>query len=95
LSALLATRITGLALRRSIRTAASSSSVAPTVTSTTKTTTSAVWTAISAWVAMAAARSRASGVQPPVSTTVKRRPFQLASYGTRSRVTPGTSSTTA
>ena len=42
LSALLATRITGLSLRRSIFTAASSTSVAPTVASTTKSTTSAV-----------------------------------------------------
>jgi hypothetical protein len=79
LSALLPTRMTGLELRRSIRTAASSTSVAPTVASTTKTTTSAVWMAISAWAAMAAARSLASGSQPPVSTTVKRRPPQLAS----------------
>ena len=79
LSALLATRITGLRLRRSIRTAASSTSVAPTVASTTKMTTSAVCTAISAWAAMAAARSLASGSQPPVSTTVKRRPFHWAS----------------
>ena len=38
---------------------------------------------------------RASGSQPPVSTTVNARPAQLASYDTRSRVTPGTSSTTA
>src|SRR5206468_605956 len=41
LSALLATRMTGLWLRRSIFTAASSTSVAPTETSTTKMTTSA------------------------------------------------------
>ncbi len=79
LSALLATRITGLALRRSIFTAASSSSVEPTTVSTTNSTTSAVLTAISACAAMAAARSLASGSQPPVSTTLNRRPFQLAS----------------
>ena len=79
MSAVLATRITGFELRRSMRTAASSTSVEPTVTSTTNTTTSAVWTAISACAAMAAARSLASGSQPPVSTTVKRRPFHWAS----------------
>ncbi len=79
LSALLATRITGLALRRSIFTAASSTSVEPTIASTTKRTTSAVCTAISAWAAIAAARSFASGSQPPVSTTVKRRPDHCAS----------------
>jgi hypothetical protein len=95
LSALLATRITGFALRRSILTAASSTSVAPTVASTTNSTTSAVCTAISACVAIARARSRASGSHPPVSTTVNCRPFQVASYGTRSRVTPGVPSTTA
>ena len=79
MSALLATRITGLSLRRSIFTAASSTSVAPTVASTTNSTTSAVWTAISAWSAIAARRSLASGSQPPVSTTVNRRPFHFAS----------------
>ena len=79
LSTLLATRITGLAVRRSIRTAASSSSVEPTTASTTNSITSAVFTAISAWAAMAAARSLASGSQPPVSTTVKRRPDHWAS----------------
>ena len=38
---------------------------------------------------------RASASQPPVSTTVNVRPRQIASYATRSLVTPGTSSTTA
>ncbi len=68
-----------MALRRSIRTAASSTSVEPTVASTTNITTSAVGTAISAWAAIAAARSLASGSQPPVSTTVNRRPDHWAS----------------
>ena len=79
LSALLATRSTGLALRRSIRTAASSTSVDPTMVSTTNSTTSAVATAVSACAAIAAARSLASGSQPPVSTTMNRRPFHSAS----------------
>ncbi len=80
---------------RRILTTASSASVIPTVASTTNSTASARLTAISAWARIASARPRASGSQPPVSTTVKARPFQLASYETRSRVTPGTSSTTA
>jgi hypothetical protein len=63
--------------------------------STTSSTTSAVCIADSACAAIAAARPTASGSQPPVSTTVNGRPFQSASYATRSRVTPGTSSTTA
>src|ERR1019366_2044418 len=37
----------------------------------------------------------ASTSQPPVSTRVNRVPVNSASYATRSRVTPGTSSTTA
>ena len=40
---------------------------------------SATVTAISAWARIASARPRASGSQPPVSTTVKARPFQVAS----------------
>ena len=36
-------------------------------------------TAISACAAIRSARPRASGSQPPVSTTVKARPFQVAS----------------
>jgi hypothetical protein len=42
-----------------------------------------------------APRPVAFGSQPPVSTTVKLRPFHSASYEIRSRVTPGTSWTTA
>ena len=38
---------------------------------------------------------RASGSQPPVSTSEKRRSIHSALYVTRSRVTPGVSSTTA
>ena len=68
----------------------------PTMVSTTKITTSAVCTAISAWAAMAAARSLASGLpaagvhhgEPPAGPLRRRR-------RTRSRVTPGMSSTTA
>ena len=42
-----------------------------------------------------ASMPRASGSQPPVSTSVKRRSIHSALYVTRSRVTPGVSSTTA
>ena len=94
-STLLAASTTGFFEARRIFTTASSASVMPTVASTTKSTASASVTAISAWARMLSASPRASGSQPPVSTTVKARPFQLASYDTRSRVTPGTSSTTA
>jgi len=49
------------------------------VASTTKSTASAIVTAISAWARIRSARPRASGSQPPVSTTVNARPFQVAS----------------
>ena len=65
--------------RRRILTTASSASVMPTVASTTNSTASARPTAISACAAIRSARPRASGSQPPVSTTVKARPFQFAS----------------
>ena len=94
-STLLAARITGLPERRRIFTTVSSASVIPTPVSTTNSTASASDTATSAWSEICSAMPRASGSQPPVSTTVNRRPFHEASYDTRSRVTPGTSSTTA
>src|SRR5215207_9557933 len=94
-STLLAASTTGFLAALRIRTAFSSTSVMPTVASTTKSTASATWIATSACAAMRSAIPRASGSQPPVSTTVNARPFQIASYDTRSRVTPGTFSTTA
>jgi len=75
----LAARITGLPDLRSTFTTASSGSVMPIDASTTNSTASASPTAISAWARIASARPRASGSQPPVSTTVKERPFQSAS----------------
>src|SRR3954447_16437349 len=94
-STLFAASTTGLPAFRSTRTTASSASVMPTVASTTNSTASAALMAISACAATRAAIPTASGSQPPVSTTVNSRPAQLASYDTRSRVTPGVSSTTA
>ena len=94
-STLLAASTTGLPPRRSTRATASSVAVAPTEASTTSSTASADSIARSAWAATRAANPRASGSHPPVSTTVKRRPAHCASYATRSRVTPGTSWTTA
>src|SRR5215469_16324751 len=94
-STLLAASTTGLPDRRSTFATASSSSVAPTRASTTNSTASAMSTAILACSATWAARPFARASQPPVSTTVKARPRQLASYATRSLVTPGTSCTTA
>ncbi len=94
-SALFATRRTGLPALRRTWTTASSVSVAPTFASTMNITASASLTARSAWAAMAAAMPRTLRSQPPVSMRMKRLPFHSASYMTRSRVTPGTSSTTA
>ena len=79
-STLLAASTTGFLDARRIFTTASSASVMPMVASTTNSTASARLTAISAWARIASARPRASGSQPPVSTTVKARPFQVASY---------------
>ena len=78
-STLLAARITGFSDFRRMRTTDSSASVMPTVASTTNSTASASPTAISAWARIRSARPRASGSQPPVSTTVNVRPFQIAS----------------
>src|SRR5690606_24479481 len=94
-STLLATSTTGTGERRSTAAIVSSVWVAPTDASTTITTTSAVCMARSACAAMDAAMPLASGSQPPVSTTWNVRPFHSPSYATRSRVTPGTSCTTA
>ena len=73
-STLLAMSTTGLPERRSSLATASSSSVAPTVASTTNITTSARSMAISACSATRRWMPVASASQPPVSTTVKRRP---------------------
>jgi hypothetical protein len=76
---LFAARTTGFFAARRIRTTASSASVMPTVASTTKRTASAACTATSACAAIRSASPRASGSQPPVSTTVKALPFHSAS----------------
>ena len=94
-SILFATKITGLPLFRSIGTTRSSLEVAPTIASTTKMTASASSIAISACSATDLSMPLASGSQPPVSTRVNLRSFHSALYETRSRVTPGLSSTTA
>jgi hypothetical protein len=78
-STLVAASTTGVGERRNTRATASSVSVAPTVASTTSKIASAVRMASSACAVTAACRPRASGCQPPVSTTVKRRPFHNAS----------------
>ena len=77
-SDLLATSSTGRFDCRSIRTTCSSVEVGPTLTSTTNSTASASSTAISACCATDRSMPRASGSQPPVSTTVKRRPLHSA-----------------
>ena len=78
-STLFAASTTGLPDFRRIRTTASSVSVMPTVASTTNSTASAMVVATSACAAMRSVRPRASGSQPPVSTTVNARPFHFAS----------------
>ena len=78
-STLLAASTTGLRLRRSTWTTASSMSWVPTVASTTKSTASAAAMAISACSAICSAMPCASGAQPPVSTTTNWRPFHSAS----------------
>ena len=78
-STLLTARTTGFWLRRSTRTTASSSSITPTVASTTNNTASARSMAISACPAIWAAIPVASDAQPPVSTTTNWRPFHSAS----------------
>ncbi|SLJ82291.1 Uncharacterised protein [Mycobacteroides abscessus subsp. abscessus] len=71
--------MTGIRERRSFFTAASSVAVAPTVASTTSRMASAVAIASSACRATACCSPFASGSQPPVSCTRKRRPAQVAS----------------
>jgi hypothetical protein len=81
-STLLAATTTGLPDRRSTLATAASASVTPTVASTTNSTASAASTATLAWAATRAARlplPSTAGSQPPVSTRVNARPFQIAS----------------
>ena len=73
----------------------SSSSVIPTVPSTTNSTTSASRTAASTWRLTLASRSLPPGIQPPVSMMRNGTPSHSASSDLRSRVTPGRSSTMA
>ena len=95
LSTLFTARITGVLDRRRVLATVASPAVMPTVPSQTNTMRSAVPIAISACWAMDRCSPLASCSQPPVSWTMNDRPFHSASYDTRSRVTPGTSSTTA
>ena len=81
-------------LRRSAR-SEESSSRAPTCASTTKSTTSASSIAISAPAVIFSEMPSGLTSQPPVSIKTKVLPFHSASYLTRSRVTPGVSSTMA
>src|SRR5215469_15534487 len=97
-STLFAASTTGFLDRLRTAATAASASVTPTTASTTNNTASAASTAVRACAATRAASDAvpsSDGSQPPVSTIVKARPRQVASYVTRSRVTPGVSSTTA
>src|SRR5690606_25946740 len=81
--------------RRNHSATASSSSVMPTLASTTKSTTSADLTADSTCRDTFASRSDPPGIHPPVSTTWNGTPSHSASSTLRSRVTPGRFSTIA
>ena len=82
-------------MRRSQLATDSSSSVRPTLASTTNSTTSAAFTAASTWRLTFSSSSLPPGSQPPVSTSRKWVPSHSASTSLRSRVTPGRSSTMA
>ena len=94
-SILLATTSTGTPAEYSTLATCSSSEVTPTAASTTNSTASASRTARSAWALTLASSSSPLVLQPPVSSSVKRRPCHSASTALRSRVTPGCSSTIA
>ena len=94
-STLLATTITGLSADRSNPATRASSSVTPTVASTTNSTASASRMAFSLCRLTLSSSVSPPAIQPPVSTSVKSRPCQDASTSLRSRVTPGRSSTIA
>ena len=94
-STLFATRRTGFFVLRSKRTTCSSVAVAPTVASTTNMSASAMSIAASAACATDRSIPLTLCSQPPVSMRRKSRPAHSARYVTRSRVTPGVSSTTA
>ncbi len=95
LSTLLATSSTGRLARRSHSETFASSSVTPTVASTTNTTASASRTARSDCALTFASSDDPPGSHPPVSTTVNSVPCHSASNDLRSRVTPGSSCTIA
>ena len=96
LSILLTTTMTGLPLLRSMSATSSSSAVRPWRPSTKKRITSHVSTAISAWRRICVSSgSSLRGSIPPVSMSVNLWFCHSQSAYTRSRVTPGVSSTMA
>ena len=95
LSALFATTITGVCVRRIQLAIVWSSSVSPTEASTTNSTTSASFTAASTCRLTFASSASPPGIQPPVSTTWNGMSSHSASWSLRSRVMPGRSSTIA
>ncbi len=92
-STLFATSSTGLPARCRTLATCASSSIVPTVTSTTKRMTSASAIARSAWYVICFASASSLLSQPPVSTIRKLWPAHSATSSLRSRVTPGCSST--
>ena len=94
-STLLATTITVSARPRNSAATRSSSSVTPTVASTTNSTVWASAIAFSLWRLTWSSSESPPASHPPVSTSMKGRPRQEAATSLRSRVTPGRSSTIA
>ncbi len=84
-----------LPARRSTSATRLSSSVTPTMASTTKSTASASRDGLLALAADLGVEASPPGSQPPVSTSRKGTPCHSASTSLRSRVTPGFSSTIA
>ena len=94
-STLFATKSTGRPRLRRICATRLSSSVIPTVTSTTNSTTSASKIAFSLCFETFSSRASPPGIQPPVSTRRNSRACHSATTSLRSRVTPAFSSTIA
>ena len=96
LSALFATRMIGLPLRRSSCATSASPGFGPVAASTRSRIRSAASTAMRAWSwTPISIGSPTAGCMPPVSTTRKRIPFHSTMPIRRSRVVPARSSTTA
>ena len=94
-SDLLTATVAGLPLLRMTPATKRSVGVSPSRPSTTSTTWSASSIALRVCAAIGCSMPRGDSIRPPVSTTMKRRPAARPKPYLRSRVTPGTSATSA